>query len=366
RIPSFLWTEAVIRGKNMTAEDGLVGVPQLDSNIKMIYAVACNCLVNQHANVNRTAEILADESLVEFLAVQDNFLTPTGRFADLLLPACTQFETYGLEDGWKYGDEVILMPQIVEPPFETKSDYKICSEIAEKLGFAQAYTQGRSERDWIEWALEEYRKTRFPDVPGLDAFESSNRGVYSVPITKPAVAFADFRRDPEQHPLPTPSGKIEIFSQRLHDLNRPEEIPAVPRYIQEWESPFGSEAKKFPLQALGHHYMPRVHSTLDNVDWLAEAFPQRAFLNPLDAEPRDLKDGDEVKVYNDRGTVVLPCRITKRIMPGVIAIPQGAWWSPDDQGIDRRGQVNVLASEKWSPLAFGNTQHTIMVQVEKY
>jgi len=366
RIPSFLWTEAVLRGKEMTARDGVVGVPQLDSNIKMIYAVACNCLVNQHANVNRSAEILADERLVEFLAVQDNFLTPTGRFADLLLPACTQFETYGLEDGWKYGDEVILMPQIVDPPFETKSDYRICLEIAEKLGFAQAYTQGRSERDWIAWALEEYRKTRFPDVPDLDEFESSNRGVYSVPITKPAIAFADFRRDPDKYPLPTPSGKIEIFSKRLHDLKRPEYIPAIPKYVQEWESPFGPEVNNYPLQAIGHHYMPRVHSTLDNVDWLGEAFPQRVFLNPLDAEPRDIKDGDEVKVYNERGTIVIGCRVTKRIMPGVIAIPQGAWWTPDNLGIDRRGQVNVLTSERWSPLAFGNTQHTIMVQVEKY
>jgi anaerobic dimethyl sulfoxide reductase subunit A len=112
--------------------------------------------------------------------------------------------------------------------------------------------------------------------------------------------------------------------------------------------------------------MPRVHSTLDNVDWLREAFPQRAFINPLDAESRNLKNGERVKVYNDRGTVVIPCRITNRIMPGVIAIPQGAWWTPDNQGIDHRGQINVLTSEKWSPLAFGNTQHTIMVQVEKY
>jgi len=365
RIPSFLWSEAVLRGKDMTTDDGVRGVPQLDTNIKMIYAVACNCLVNQHANVNRTTKILSDESLVEFFVVQDNFLTSTGRYADLLLPACTQFETYGLEDGWKYGDEVILMPKIVDPPFETKSDYQICSEIADRLDFGEAYTEGRTERDWIAWGLEEYKKTRFPDVPDLDEFESSNRGVYSVPVTKPAVAFVDFRRDPEKHPLPTPSGKIEIFSKRLHDLNRPEDIPAIPKYIQEWESPFGSEAKIYPIQAVGHHYMPRVHSTLDNVDWLREAFPQRVFMNPIDAEPRGIENGEQVKVFNDRGTMVIPCRLTKRIMPGVVAIPQGAWWTPDKSGVDRRGQVNVLTSEKWTPLAFGNAQHTIMVQVEK-
>lgn len=365
KIPSFLWTEAVLRGKEMTSADGVIGVEKLDSDIKLIYAVACNALVNQHGNINRTAGILQDESLVEFIAVQDNFLTPTGRFADLLLPACTQFETYGLEDGWKYGDEVILMPKIVNPPFETKSDYQICAEIAEKLGIADAYTEDRTERDWIEWALDRYRETRFPDVPHLDEFESSNIGVYSNPVTQPSVAFVDFRREPKKHPLPTPSGKIEIFSKRLFDKQNPLEIPAVPKYIQEWESPFDKKANGFPLQVVGHHYMPRVHSTLANVDLLREAFPQRVFINPLDAEKRSIKNGDSVKVFNARGATILPCRVTERIMPGVIAIPQGAWWEPDANGIDRGGSVNVLSSERWTPLAFGNAQHTIMAEVEK-
>ena len=69
-----------------------------------------------------------------FLVVQDNFLTPTARFADIVLPACTQLETWGVEDGWKYGDEVLLMPKIVEPLSETRSDYRICAEIAKRLG----------------------------------------------------------------------------------------------------------------------------------------------------------------------------------------------------------------------------------------
>ncbi len=365
KIPCFLWTEAVLRGKEMTADDGVRGVDRLDNSIKLIYAVACNALINQHANINRSAGILQNENLVEFLAVQDNFLTSTGRFADLILPACTQFETYGLEDGWKYGDEVILMPKIVEPPFEARSDYWICSQIAKRLGIGLDYTEGRSERDWIEWALQEYRETRFPQVPSLDRFESSNIGAYSLPVTEPAVAFTDFRKDPQTNPLSTPSGKIEIFSKELFDLNQPDEIPAVPKYIQEWESPFGPEAEAFPLQALGHHYLARVHSTHDNVDWLREAFPQRIFINPEDAFPRGVRDGEKVRVFNGRGEMIIACRLTGRIMPGVVAIPEGAWWEPDEKGVDHGGSVNVLTSERWTPLAFGNAQHTIMVQVEK-
>ncbi len=363
-IPVFLWTEAVLRGKVMGTKEGVTGVDQLDNDIKLIYAVASNALINQHANTNRTAEILRDESLVEFIVVQDQFLTPSGRFADILLPACTQFETYGCEDGWKYGDEVILMPKLVEPPYETKSDYRICAELAERLGIGEQYTQGRDEREWTAWIIEQYRQTRFPDIPSLDEFESSNMGVYAKPVEKPAIAFAEFRADPQKHPLPTPSGKIEIFSKSLHDLGRPDDIPAIPKYIQEWESPFGPEAQQYPLQAIGHHTMQRVHSTHDNIDWLNEAFPQRVFINPIDAQARGIRDGDPVKVFNSRGAMILPCRLTKRILPGVIDIPQGAWWTPDEKGIDRRGSVNTLTSERWTPLAFGTAQHTIMVQVE--
>jgi anaerobic dimethyl sulfoxide reductase subunit A len=100
-------------------------------------------------------------------------------------------------------------------------------------------------------------------------------------------------------------------------------------------------------------------------DLLEEAFPQRVFINPIDATARKISNGDEVRVFNDRGEMRIRCRVTRRIMPGVVAIPQGAWWKPDEQGIDRGGSVNVLTSERWTPLAFGNAQHTIMVEVQK-
>jgi len=397
-IPVFLWTEAVLRGHEMTQADGVIGAPRLDSDIKLIYAVATNCLINQHANVNHSAEILRDESKVEFLVVQDNFLTPTARFADIVLPACTQFETWGVEDGWKYSDEVILQPKLVEPPAECKSDYQICAEIAGRLGIGEAYTEGRDERAWVEWCLTIFRSTRFPDLPTLDEFLEQNLGAWSNPVTKPAIAFEDFRRDPESHPLNTPSSKVEIFSTQLYDFGNPDEVPPIPKYIQEWESPFDtchceegvsptkqSPVKRdslsveeiasdkerprndiYPLQALGHHTLARVHSTHANNDWLNEAFPQRVFINPIDAQVRGIRDGDLVRVWNDRGELVIPARITPRILPGVVDIPQGAWWSPNENGVDFGGCINVLTSERWTPFAFGTAQHTIMVQVENF
>ncbi len=378
-IPVFLWTEAVLRGREMTPADGLIGAKRLESDIKLIYAVATNCLINQHANVNRSAEILRDESKVEFLVVQDNFLTPTARFADLVLPACTQFETWGVEDGWKYSDEVILQPKLVEPPGECKSDYQICSEIAARLGIGEAYTEGRDEKAWVDYCLSVWRSSRFPHLPTLNEFIEKNLGAWSNPVTQPAIAFEDFRRDPENHPLPTPSGKVEIFSEQLYARHNPAEIPPIPKYIQEWESPFGNAKfisrpnpdeinfvpQTYPLQAIGHHTLARVHSTHANNDWLNEAFPQRIFINPLDAAQRGIRDGDLVRVWNERGELVIPARVTPRILPGVVDIPQGAWWSPNEEGVDFGGCINVLTSEKWTPYAFGTAQHTVMVQVEK-
>ena len=382
-IPCFLWTEAVLRGREMGAGEGVVWTDQglrghdaplpslaaprdgrrLPSDVKLIYAVASNALVNQHANVNRTAAILRDESLVEFIAVQDQFLTPTARFADVVLPACTHFETWGAADGWKYGDEVFLLPKLVEPPGECRSDYHICAGLARRLGVGEAFTEGRDERGWVEWCLDRWRETRFPGLPTLDEFVERNLGVWAPPVEHPAVAFKEFRRDPGRFPLDTPSGKVEIFSADLLRRGDPAGIPALPKYIPEEEGPEGAQAQQYPLQVIGHHTLHRVHSIHDNNDWLEEAFPQRVFMNPVDAEPRGVRDGDRVRVFNGRGETLLTCRLTPRIMPGVIDIPQGAWWSPDARGLDGRGCVNVLTSERWTPLAFGTAQHTAMAQV---
>lgn len=81
------------------------------------------------------------------------------------------------------------MPKAVEPAFESKSDYRIAAEIAEKLGIGDKFTEGRDERDWIEWIIENvYRTKWFPDIPTIDEFEEQNMNVYSEPITEPKIA----------------------------------------------------------------------------------------------------------------------------------------------------------------------------------
>ena len=78
-----------------------------------------------------------------------------------------------------------------------------------------------------------------------------------------------------------------------------------------------------------------------------------------------IENGNLVRVFNDRGEMRIACRVTARIMPGVVAIPQGAWWTPAELGVDVGGSINVLTSERWTPLAYGNTQHTVMAEVKR-
>jgi len=121
---------------------------------------------------------------------------------------------------------------------------------------------------------------------------------------------------------------------------------------------------KYPLQLITTHFKRRTHTQFDRVPWLRELMPQAVSINPTDAVARGINDGDEVRVFNDRGQVVIPVKVTERIMPGVVDLPQGAWYSPDNKGIDRGGCANVLTRDHRSP-GGAFPFNTVLVQVEK-
>jgi anaerobic dimethyl sulfoxide reductase subunit A len=221
-----------------------------------------------------------------------------------------------------------------------------------------------SKETILKALVDRYRERWMPDLPDFEDLLAEDVGAWTLPVTEPIVALEEFRRDPVAHPLATPSGRIELFSLDMHRFGRPDVAPAVPKYVQEWESPFDENARRHPLQCLGHHTLARVHSTHDNNEWLREAHPQRLWMHPFDAEPRGLHDGDLVRVFNDRGETRIECALTRRILPGVVDLPQGAWWTPDENGVDHAGSINVLTADRWTPFAFGAAMQTVMVQVE--
>ena len=122
--------------------------------------------------------------------------------------------------------------------------------------------------------------------------------------------------------------------------------------------------EKYPLQLLTPHPRNRVHSELYKVDWLREVEPHRVWINPVDARPRGVSDGDEVYVFNDRGRVAIPAWLTERIIPGVVSIFEGAWYAPDEQGIDRGGCANTLTKDAYSP-GGASVMNTALVEVRK-
>ncbi len=338
------------------------GQRTLRANIKFIFNTAGNALINQHGDINRTDRILRDPALLDFIVVTDQFMTPSARYADVLLPAVTWFEHHDICTIWDQGASVIFMNQAIAPMYECRSDYDIFTLIAGKLGLAEAFTGGRTELQWLEETVRPAQAAD-PTFPSFDEFR--RRGVHVFKYDAPHVPFADFRESPEKNPLKTPSGRIEIYSSRLADM-RIDNLPPIPQFIPEWEGgPWDPLHTKYPLQAIGTHYHRRVHSTHDNVDWLEEAMPQRVYLNVVDAASRGIRNGDVVRVFNDRGELRGRARLTTRMIPGLVDIPQGAWWTPDAKGIDRRGSVNVLTSLRATPGARGNAQHTLLVQVER-
>ncbi len=358
RIPVFLWTDAVVRGTEMTEADGVRDGP-LPSNIKFIFNLAGNTLVNQHSDINRTTAILRDEGMVRFIVVSDHFMTPSARFADVLLPGDSALERTDIGFPWSGEKYIIFGNKVVDAPFECKHDYWWLSRVADRLGLGGRFTEGRTEEDWLRYVVAEARKTN-PSLPTYE--ELSRMGVYRED-GPPYVAFEREISDPAHFPFQTPSGKIEIFSKTLYDMKNPSEIPAVPKYIPAWEGPADPLTRKYPLQCIGPHIKRRTHSTFDEDAWMEEADPQTVWISPQDAGPRGIEEGDPVRVFNDRGAMIIPAHVTRRIRPGTVAVPQGAWYAPDENGVCRRGCVNVLTSQKPTPLAHGNAQHTILVEV---
>lgn len=373
KIPVFMWTDAVARGSELTAlHDGIKGKDKLDVPIKFIWNYAGNTLVNQHSDINRTHDILQDESKCEMIVVIDNFLTSSARYADLLLPDLMVAEQADLTPNEYAGNMgyLIFGQPATTPKFERRSIYWMMSELAKRLGIEAQFTEGRSQEDWLKFVYEDMRK-KLPDFPEYEQMKA--QGIFKKRDPKGhLVAYKAFREDPEKNPLKTPSGKIEIYSESLAklaatwQLEAPDIIHPLPIYHYGFNGYEDPKRQQYPFQLVGFHYKGRTHSSYGNVAILQAANPQEVWLNPLDAAAKNITDGAFVRLFNEHGETRLPAKVTPRIMPGVLAIPQGAWHQADMAGdkIDHNGSMNVITTQRPSPLAKGNPQQSNLVQIE--
>jgi anaerobic dimethyl sulfoxide reductase subunit A len=322
RVASPLLADLLARGK-------AGGYP---ADVKMIYSAAGD-LFNQLPNVNK---IVAAARTLEFMVAHDHFLTPTARHADILLPATTFWERNDVHTPWAgAGHYAIFMKQAIAPVDECRNDLDICTALARRLGL-----EGYNDKTEEAWLRELTREA----IDDFDLFRE--RGVARLPAPEDAVAFAREIRDPARHPFSTPSGKIEIYSTRLAATPDPYglgAIPPIPTWIPEAPEP------RHPLRLLTPKSRARTHSIHDNQPILARADRDDVWIHPADAAARGIRDGQPVRVFNDRGATLLPARVTDRIAPGVVSIKEGAWFTPDASGRDTRGCANVLVADRASP-----------------
>ena len=330
--------DAILRGRSG-------GYP---ADYKMAFIVNCN-YVNSLPNVNKIVQALEK---LEFVVVEEQFMNATARYADIILPTSSYAErediVFGVGMAY-YG----FQNKLIEPLGESKPHNEIAKALAAKLGIDD-YDEDTDENRLKTLAM-------VAQIPHYEQFKKT--GVYWIRQPEPYVAFRKQIEDPEENPFPTPSGKIEIFSQRLADLNDPLR-PPVPTYLEPWEGPTDSLRKKYPLQLLTNHFKRRSNAQFETFPWLQELVKQALVIHPRDAETRGIEDGDLVYVYNDRGGTVVPAWVTGRIMPGVVILPQGAWYAPDENGIDRAGSANVLTRDEPSP-AGSFAYNSALVEVER-
>ena len=302
QIPVFLWTDAILRGEQMDwIHDGVKGLEEgkkLGHSIKMIVNSGGNTLINQHGDCNWTDKVLRDDSKCEFIVVCDNMMTPSARYADILLPDTLGPETDDIcGNGDSMGDLACIYPmhKAVDPAFDQRPSWEICRGIAKELGLEEQYTEGRDQKGWIKWCYEQTRKDN-PELPEFDKFwKAGPTQLFNVKWQP--IMFKEFREDPEKNPLKTPSGKIEIYSEALANLSKTWVLPkgdvfsALPKFVQTFNMPGDKAAKKYPLQCFGYHGHGRTHSTFHNLPWLREVHPDQVLINELDAKARNIADG---------------------------------------------------------------------------
>ncbi|WP_127959762.1 selenate/tellurate reductase subunit YnfE [Serratia microhaemolytica] len=376
QISCFSWTDAIARGAEMTAtRDGVRGVEQLPVPIKFLWNYAGNTLINQHSDINKTHEILQDDALCEMIVVVENFMTSSAKYADILLPDLMTVEQQDIIPNDFAGNMgyLIFSQPATSAKFERKPIYEILSEVARRLGedVYQKFTEGRTQEQWLQYLYAKMR-ARDADLPSYEALRAI--GIYKRKDPQQHfVAYKKFREDPEANPLKTPSGKIEIYSSRLAQiasswqLAADETISPLPIYastFEGWDDPLRS---RYPLQMFGFHYKSRTHSSYGNIDLLERSCQQEVWINPVDAQQRGILSGDLVRVFNQRGEVRVAAKVTPRIMPGVVAMGQGAWHQANMSGdrIDHGACMNTLTTHRPSPLAKGNPQHTNLIEIEK-
>ena len=329
--------------------------------------------------------LTARNSSVEFILAQHPWLENDCLFADIVLPVTTTLECNDISPCVRDGDSfqsVINMKRAIEPIGEAKTDFECVVEIAKKLGMEKEVTEGYSEADLIKAS---YEGMGFDKYVSWEDFDKNDYTV--IPVSErwqevPAGLY-EFYKDPVKNPLPTPTGKLEFYSESLakafpDDMERPPYPQWVEKSITHDERLSSRRANLFPLLVLSNHGRWRTHAQADDIPWSKEARTGKvkgwdgyhyepAWINTQDAAARGIKDGDIIRVYNERGSVLCGAFVSERIMQGAVSIDHGARTDFIIPGwLDRGGAINLITPEGLtSKHAAGQATTSFLVEVER-
>ena len=301
--------------------------------------------------------------------------TATCRFSDIVLPACTQFERNDIDVYGSYsGKGLIAMHRLVDPLFQSKTDFEIFTELTRRFGRHNEYTRGMDEMQWVRSLYDDCRaanKAKF-DMPEFDEFWE--KSVLDFGEGSPWVRHADFRKDPEINALGTPSGFIEITSRKIGRYGY-EHCQEHPMWFEKTERSHGGPGSdKFPYWLQSCHPDKRLHSQMCESEEFRATYAvqgrEPVYINPQDAKAKGIKDGDLVRVYNDRGQLLAGAVLTDSYPRGVIRIEEGAWYGPLNEkegAICTYGDPNTLTQDIGSSeLAQATSANTCIVEFEKF
>ncbi|NRA83678.1 MAG: trimethylamine-N-oxide reductase TorA [Gammaproteobacteria bacterium] len=375
-IPVARWIDAILEpGKVIDANGAKVTYP----DIKMM-VFSGNNPWNHHQDRNRMK--LAFQKLECVVTVDINW-TATCRFSDIVLPACTTLERNDIDIYGSYANRGLLaMQKMVEPLFDSLSDFEIFTRFAALLGREKEYTRGMTEFDWLKKLYNDCKsandgKFKMPEFEQFwqDGYVHFGKG-------KVWTRHADFRADPEINPLGTPSGLIEIFSRKIDRYNY-DDCKGHPMWMEKSERSHGGPGSdKYPVWMQSCHPDKRLHSQMCESQEYRETYTVKGrepvYLNPVDAQDRGIKDGDIVRVFNDRGQLLAGAVVSDHFPRGVIRIEEGAWYGPvgDDGSVAGGANIGAICSYGdpntltqdigTSKLAQACSAYTCLVNYEKF
>ncbi|MFY9239911.1 MAG: molybdopterin-dependent oxidoreductase [Roseovarius sp.] len=340
-------------------------------DLKMIYWAGGNPF-HHHQNLTRLREAWQKPELI---VVNESWWTSTARHADIIFPTSTALERNDIVCS---GRDRFLTPshRLREPFSGSRSDYEIFCALSQRLDVLDVFSEGRDEEAWLRdmYSVAQSRNSTGLALPEFDQFWAGGPLEFEPQAyAMNQILLADFRNDPEKNTLATPSGKIELFSKTIAEFGYAD-CPGHPTWLEpnEW---LGSQmAKAHPLHLISNQPKTKLHSQYDlgsHCQASKQAGREVMRISAKDAAARGLKDGDHVRVFNNRGACLASVSISDQLRERVVQMSTGAWYDPDllnnSNPLERHGNPNVLTHDIGaSSLSQGTSAMTCLVEVERY